>query len=274
MAPSDQPNEQPSTMNREPELGSGALRRSLRRRLAWSATVAAGAVVTASILVPSYGQSARDASGLLQRQHNSDARARQAAAAEAQPHVDAPVTVTGGLPLNLDGHTHNHNDPLTKNSISRTTGDVQTADTADPTTPLQAAVDTASVARQRSEPSPELVPLSAAPARRAVPQNRYAMASGCYGLQAVHNDRWVARAADGFAAGKGRRSQALPLHFQATDLGKYLLYGTRKDFVSAQAGVVSTGPTTRVVSAGTPSESGTWTVTRRGSTYLFRTCNV
>src|SRR6478672_1621568 len=106
----------PNEQNREQELTTRALRRSLRRRL-----------------VSSYGQSTRDASGLLQRQHTSDARARQAAAAEARPHVDAPVTVPNGLPAGLDGHMHNHNDPLTTNSISRTTGDVETAHTADPT---------------------------------------------------------------------------------------------------------------------------------------------
>jgi hypothetical protein len=247
---------------------TGALGRSLRRRLVWSATLAAGAVVGASILVPPYGQSARDASGLLQRQHTADARARQVAAAEAEPHVDAPVTVPGGLTVSLDGHTHDHDNPLTKNAISRTTGDVETADTADPTTPVQAAVDTAAVAGQRSEPAPRLVPLSAAPHRRAVPQNRYAMAGGCYGLQAVRNARWVARAGAGFAASRSLRGRALPLHFQATDLGKYLLYGTRKDFVSR--GGSTLGPDDTVRSASTPSESADWTVTRRGSTYLFR----
>ena len=164
--------------------------------------------------------------------------------------------------LNLDGHTHDHNNPLTKNSISRTVGAGQTAGTQDPTTPVQAAVDAASVVRQRSEKAPRLVPLSKAPARRAVPQNRYAMASGCYALQAVRNDRWVARSGSGFDAAKGLRTNALPLHFQATDLGKYLLYGDVKDFVSRQAG--------RVVSAATPSEDADWTVTRSGSTYLFR----
>jgi hypothetical protein len=258
----------PSEQHRDQDLTTRALRRSLRRRLVWSATLAAGAVVGASILVPSYGQSARDASGLLQRQHTADARARQVAAAEAEPHADAPVTVPSGPTVSLDGHTHDHDNPLTKNSISRTTGDVETADTADPTTPVQAAVDTAAVARQRSEPAPRLVPLSAAPHRRAVPQNRYAMASGCYGLQAVRNGRWVARAGDGFAASRGLRARALPLHFQATDLGKYLLYGTRKDFVSRGGSALGRDDTVR--SASTPSESGDWTVTRRGSTYLFR----
>ena len=138
------------------DVENSSLSRALRRRLVGSAVVAAGAVVAASLLVPSYGQSARDASGLLQKQHTAAARTKQAAAAEAKPHVDAPVTVDGGgLPLNLDGHAHNHNDPLTKNSVSRTTGAGTTADTQDPTTPLQAAIDAASVVRQRSRAGPE-----------------------------------------------------------------------------------------------------------------------
>jgi hypothetical protein len=49
----------PSEQHRDQDLTTRALRRSLRRRLVWSATLAAGAVVGASILVPSYGQSAR-----------------------------------------------------------------------------------------------------------------------------------------------------------------------------------------------------------------------
>src|SRR4051812_8540313 len=118
MPPSEQSSDQHPTTR--------ALQRSLRRRLVWSATAAAGAVVVASVLVPSYGQSARDARGLPQKGHTADARARQAAAAEALPHVDAPVPESGGLPANPDGHTHNHDNPLTKNSISRTTGDVET----------------------------------------------------------------------------------------------------------------------------------------------------
>ena len=212
------------------------VQRSVRRRLVWSVGVAAGAVVGASLLVPSYGQSAREGSALLQKQHTTAARTVQAAAAEAKPHAHPATTVGDGPTVSLDGHAHNHNDPQTKNSISRTTGDSETADTADPTTPVQAAVAATSVARQRSEPAPRLVPLAKSPARRAVPQNRYAMASGCYALQAVRNDRWVARAGDGFTASRAYRSRALPLHFQASDLGKYLLYGTRKDFVARQTG--------------------------------------
>jgi hypothetical protein len=173
-----------------------------------------------------------------------------------------------GVPVNLDGQMHNHNDPKTKNAVSRTTGDVPTADTTDPTTPLQAAVDTASVVKQRSEPAPRLVPLAKAPSRRSVPQNRYAMASGCYALRSVRTGRWVRRDGAGFRTSTASRALALPLHFQATDLGKYLLYGTLKDFVARVSGPL--GPTNQVASAPGPSEDADWTVTRSGSTYAFR----
>ncbi len=241
--------------------------RPLRRRLVWSVALAAGTVVAASVLVPSYGTSARTGSGLLQKQHTRDAQALRAKAAEAEPHAHPAGAPTTGL----DGHTHNHDDPATKNSVSRTTGDAETADTQDPTTPLQAAVATAAVARQRSEQAPTLVPLAKRPSRRAVPQNRYAMASGCYALQAVGTGRWVARAGEGFRASAATRTRALPLHFQASDLGRYLLFGTRKDFVArARPGGVSTGSTSRVVSAAAPGADADWTVTRRGTAYVFR----
>jgi hypothetical protein len=242
---------------------------ALRRRLLWSVGVALGAVVTAGLLVPSYGQSGR-AAGLLQKEHSRSARAVQQAAAEATPHRHPAGTATTA---GLDGHAHNHDDPATKNAISRTTGDVATADTQDPTTPVQAAIGTATVADQRSEPSPRLVPLSRQPDRRAVPQDRYAMASGCYALQAVANDRWVRRDGAGFRAAAARRSGGLPLHFRATDLGRYLLYGDRSDFVARDRGLLPTDPTGspgRVVSVAEPSRDADWTVVRRHSTFRFR----
>ncbi|NUR09837.1 MAG: hypothetical protein HOQ45_22850, partial [Nocardioidaceae bacterium] len=126
-------------------------------RLLWSVALAVGALVGASLMVPSYGQSARTGAAYVQRQHDSTVAAARARAVEAEPHVDPP---------SLDGHAHDHDDPATKNAVSRTTGDAfgSRADgTADPTTPMAAAVDVAGVARQRREPSPRLVPLAQAP---------------------------------------------------------------------------------------------------------------
>src|SRR3954465_4923660 len=62
-----------------------------------------------------------------------------------------------------DGHGHNHNDPATKNSVSRSAPTTD-AETADPTTPTQArlATEEAATQRQQSEPALSHVPVSAA----------------------------------------------------------------------------------------------------------------
>src|SRR4051812_28504242 len=54
-----------------------------------------------------------------------------------------------------------------------------------------------------------------------VPGNRYAMAGGCYSLRST-NGHFVTRGGPGFQA-SGAAAKAEPFHFQALDLGKYLL---------------------------------------------------
>lgn len=63
------------------------------------------------------------------------------------------------------------------------------------------------------------------------------MAGGCYGIKAADGG-WVARSGGGFAATAANLGAAEPFHFQATDLGSYLLFGTAKDFLAASEGVV------------------------------------
>ena len=233
------------------------------RRLLLSTGVAAGAVLAATVLVPSYDAGDRDGAALLQRTHTVAATAAStggdptdpAVTAEALPHVDAP-----GSPA----HTH---DPALKNSLSQATGDTTTAETADPTTPEQAARAVAAVEAQRDEPVPTIVPLAQQPDRAAVPQDRYAMAGGCYALRSP--DAWVRRAGDRFAAAATSRAGAVPLHFQATDLGHYLLFTDDRDFLArVPAGTLGlTGE--GVGPAATPSEKAVWTVRRAGSSYTF-----
>ena len=69
------------------------------------------------------------------------------------------------------------------------------------------------------------------------PEDRYAMAGGCYVLRAEEG-AYVARSADGFATSAAGAQAAEPFFFQATDLGSYLLYGTAQDFVAASEGAV------------------------------------
>jgi len=97
-----------------------------------------------------------------------------------------------------------------------------TAHHASPTTTLTDALKSATPAAYRP-----FTPLT----HRAVPEDRYAMASGCYTLRAPDGG-YVTRAASGFAA-TGAAAKAEAFHFQALDLGKYLLFGTKKDFLAA-----------------------------------------
>lgn len=154
---------------------------------------------------------------------------------------------------------HSHHDPATKNAVSRAP---QTADTADPTTFTQALAHASSVLAQREEPDPTLVTTKSAPARAAVPPDRYAMAGGCYALQSTATGKWVTRAGSVYRTAGASISAAEPFHFQATDLGTYLLYGRSKLFVGAT--VLNT-----IGATANPSARSDWTVVKSGSTFTF-----
>jgi hypothetical protein len=79
-------------------------------------------------------------------------------------------------------------------------------------------------------------PSSADVVRDARPEDRYAMAGGCYTVRSLDADAFLVRTADGFAL--GGEAAAEPFHFQATDLGRYLLFGTRSDFLAMSDALV------------------------------------
>src|SRR4051812_28661476 len=82
--------------------------------------------------------------------------------------------------------------------------------------------------------APTTVARPAALVHHARPEDRYAMAGGCYAVRAA-NGHYVSRTGSGFAAVGADRAHAEPVHFQAIDLGKYLLFGTAKDFLAQAA---------------------------------------
>jgi hypothetical protein len=96
-----------------------------------------------------------------------------------------------------------------KNAISRAGefGDL----TRDPTTAADKARAAAYVERERELPDPQLTTVPVMGKRLEHPQNRYALANGCYSLT---------------PGGE-------PLFFKPTDLGKYLVYDTDRRFVVA-----------------------------------------
>ncbi len=204
----------------------------LRARLAWSTAIAVGAVVGATVLVPSYGGAGAGEAKSLMRAYNAAAKGRAALAADA----------------------------ATKNAISRST---ESGDTEDPTTPEQAARAIAAVEAQRAEPDPRLTKIPKTPPRTAVPQTRYAMAGGCYGIQAP-DGTWVVKSGDTYASTGQDLGAAEPFHFQATDLGKYLLFDSSGQFLAVDSSPLSSPLGHTVTAAGAPDQSGVWVVEKQG----------
>ncbi|HVE99248.1 MAG TPA: peptidase [Mycobacteriales bacterium] len=102
----------------------------------------------------------------------------------------------------------------------------------------------------------ELVPAALAP-RRRTPEDRYALAGGCYVMRSVASGKYVGGVS--YANADRALAQAERLHLQAIDLGKYLLYTSKAQFVAAGT---DTGPggksvvdTAAGVVAGTGDES-------------------
>ncbi|MDX6219155.1 MAG: hypothetical protein QOJ48_836, partial [Frankiales bacterium] len=62
--------------------------------------------------------------------------------------------------------------------------------------------------------------------------DRYAPANGCFALRSVSSGKLVTRVGSDFAA---TGSKGEPFRFQAFDLGKYLLLGSRADFLATAA---------------------------------------
>ena len=206
--------------------------RKLRRVLV-SAT--GGLVLVAGVLtLPALSQSVS-----LGRQGDLPAmygKSTQAVAAE-QPGVDPE-----SLP-------HRHDDPATKNDISRG-GEVGKAG-QDPANAAERAVAAAFVAQARRTPDPPLTSVRPVQKRLLFPQDRYAMANGCYRM-----------------AGK-------PTFFKPTDLGSYLLFTKRGKFRTADG--LAAEPSAETVWVATPTKPGTknksrprFTFTRGGTTLKIK----
>lgn len=140
--------------------------------------------------------------------------------------------------------------PGSKNAISR--GPLSAA-TTDSTTRAQAAAAADAAAAQRAEPDPTLVTASAAGyrAHADVPEDRYAMARGCYALRSPSNGKWVARSGTGYRAALSSASTAERFRFQATDLGVYLIWDSKRQFLTAGDGTAT--------ATATPATAAEWT---------------
>jgi len=150
--------------------------------------------------------------------------------------------------------------PGSKNAISRAP---LSAGTTDPTTRAQAASAIDAAAAQRAEPDPTLVTTPSAGYRphADIPQDRYAMARGCYALRAASNGKWVARTSTGYRAAASTSSTAERFHFQATDLGIYLLWDTQRRFLTSAEGAAT--------ATTTPAPAAEWRAQRNRDTGRF-----
>lgn len=90
-------------------------------------------------------------------------------------------------------------------------------------------------------------------------ESRYSVAGGCYALRAEAVGRFVATDGDGYRASASRVDGAEGFRMQATDLGEYLLYGERRDFLAGGSDLLSGD---RAESAPEPSPAADWRLTR------------
>ena len=204
--------------------------------------LAAGGLVTGALMtggvVPTAPGGAVPAD--LISTYDEQVRARVDALAGPPPITDpgaAAIAATAGT-ASLDGHGHVHHDPTTKNAVSRSGEAVAHPDR---TTPRQQAASRARVASQRKQREPRLTGVPLRTQRRAVPEDVYAMAGGCYRL--------------------GGR----PLTFRATGLGSYLLYAADRTFLAASApDDTAASAADDTVWAADPSPLADWTARRTG----------
>lgn len=216
---------------REPEAGSSGQRVGL-------AVVAALAVIGTALAIPVASGGGTTTLAVAAQQDRSD---------RGLPHDDAVLP------------PHDHNDPATKNDVSRglAVGD----NVVDPTTSLERTASEAYVERERALPDPPLVKVRAYPPRLGVPGDRYAMAGGCYTLQTA-SGRYVTRSGTTLGALAVPRSSAATFYFKATRLGGYLLHTPAGEVTLASNGSVAVAPT--------PGPAADWTVTKVTGGFLFQ----
>ncbi len=152
-------------------------------------------------------------------------------------------------------HGADHEVETTKNALAR--GGEDSVHTQDPTTPAQARANAAYAAAERRTADPRLTTVRAVQQRRHRPQDRYAMANGCYSLATSGGARVIVDG-DGLAI---LDNAGAPFFFQATGLGRYLIGEPGGRLVAADGDAVTL--------ADEPSPAAEWTARRRGKGYTL-----
>ncbi len=110
---------------------------------------------------------------------------------------------------------------------------------------------------------------ASASASTASAEDRYSLVHGCFGLRSLSRDQFVTKSGNGYTATASSLAGAEPFRMQATDLGKYLLYGAAEDFLANDTTPVLGG----IVSADAPSDTADWTVVESGEGFTLTTGN-
>lgn len=246
--------------------------KSPNHRVGWrllAATCVSTIALVAAILVPSYGGSdSSDRAGDWagdQLDSPAGSTGLKSYADAARASIEGRVAeLLGQETVYLPNGTHVHLkgasvksgkvmiDPAEKNALSRSSARV-----GDSTTAAQAKVNRAAAARQRAQREPRLVKKRLSTPRRSRPENRYAMANGCYAVQNLRTERWLDTTGTPSFRG-ATRAAGTPLFFKPSDLGRYLLWSPAHTMLRANGGALATTPT--------PGPSAVWSATqvRRG----------
>ena len=91
-------------------------------------------------------------------------------------------------------------------------------------------------------------------------EDRYDLVHGCYGVRAVSDGDYLAKAGNGYTALADTLDGAEPFRMQATDLGKYLLFGEAEDFLAISQADPLPPPVGGIVSDDAPSGRADWTI--------------
>jgi hypothetical protein len=95
-----------------------------------------------------------------------------------------------------------------------------------------------------------------------VPQTRFAMANGCYALQSVKNDKYLAATTEGsYTSTASSAAIAEAFFLQPATLGKYLLYTKDKLLLTAGSGAVS--------GEAAATDAAIWTITMNSANASF-----
>jgi microsomal dipeptidase-like Zn-dependent dipeptidase len=95
---------------------------------------------------------------------------------------------------------------------------------------------------------------------------RYSIVHGCYALRSEQTGQWVRETGaplplqPGYAATAATPAEGEPFRMQATDLGRYLFYGSGADFLARHE-------SNSVIPAASPSDNSDWTVNEDGNAF-------